>query len=105
MQFCFWLSILAVGLIPSAGAQDDAPWCGTDENVEITFIAGTVGGEHEVYVKLADRFTAEVCPNITVKVVERPESTTETLAQYQQFFEGTKRRTRSLHGRCGLARA
>lgn len=82
------VAILAVGLLPSAGAQEETPWCGTDENVEITFIAGTVGGEHEVYVKLADRFTAEVCPNITVKVVERPESTTETLAQYQQFFEG-----------------
>ncbi len=84
----FLVAIMAVGLIPSAGAQDEAPWCGTDENVEITFIAGTVGGEHEVYVKLAERFTAEVCPNITVNVVERPESTTETLAQYQQFFEG-----------------
>jgi trehalose/maltose transport system substrate-binding protein len=81
--------VLAVGLIPSAGAQDEAaPWCGTDEDVEITFIAGTVGGEHEVYVGLVERFTAEVCPNITVNVVERPESTTETIAQYQQFFEG-----------------
>jgi trehalose/maltose transport system substrate-binding protein len=85
----FLIAVLAVGLIPTAGAQDEAaPWCGTDENVEITFIAGTVGGEHDVYVKLAERFTAEVCPNITVNVVERPESTTETLAQYQQFFEG-----------------
>jgi trehalose/maltose transport system substrate-binding protein len=85
----FLIVVMAVGLIPTAGAQDEAaPWCGTDENVEITFIAGTVGGEHEVYVKLAERFTAEVCPNITVNVVERPESTTETLAQYQQFFEG-----------------
>ncbi|RPJ01316.1 MAG: extracellular solute-binding protein, partial [Chloroflexi bacterium] len=84
----FLVAIMAVGLIPSAGAQEETPWCGTDENVEITFIAGTVGGEHEVYVGLAERFTAEVCPNITVNVVERPESTTETLAQYQQFFEG-----------------
>jgi trehalose/maltose transport system substrate-binding protein len=85
----FLIAVLAVGLIPSAGAQDEAaPWCGTDEDVEITFIAGTVGGEHEVYVGLVERFMADVCPNITVNVVERPESTTETLAQYQQFFEG-----------------
>lgn len=82
------IAVLAVGLIPSAGAQDDAPWCGTDQPVNLTFIAGTVGGEHEVYVAMVERFMADVCPNITVKVVERPESTTETLAQYQQFFEG-----------------
>lgn len=80
--------LAAFSITVPAGAQNEAPWCGTDENVEITFIAGTVGGEHDVYVKLTERFTAEVCPNITVNVVERPESTTETLAQYQQFFEG-----------------
>ncbi len=82
--------MLVAGLAPRGGvsAQDSKPWCGTDKEVNLTFIAGTVGGEHDVYVKLADRFTAEVCPNIKVKVVERPESTTDTLAQYQQFFEG-----------------
>lgn len=82
------IAALAIGLVPSAGAQETPPWCGTDKDVELTFIAGTVGGEHEVYVKLADRFTAEVCPNIKINVVERPQSTTDTLAQYQQFFEG-----------------
>jgi len=82
------IATLVIGLVPSVGAQDMAPWCGTDQDVEITFIAGTVGGEHEVYVALADRFMADVCPNITVNVVERPQSTTDTLAQYQQFFEG-----------------
>lgn len=81
------IAVMAIGLVPMAGAQDDGVWCGTDEEVEITFIAGTVGGEHEVYVALAERFMADVCPNITVNVVERPQSTTDTLAQYQQFFE------------------
>lgn len=81
--------VLVVGLAPKGGVQaQDGPWCGTDENVDLTFIAGTVGGEHEVYVALVERFMADVCPNINVKVVERPESTTDTLAQYQQFFEG-----------------
>lgn len=80
---------LAIGLLPTVSAQDgDGVWCGTDQPVTLTFIAGTVGGEHEVYVALADRFMKEACPNVTVKVVERPESTTDTLAQYQQFFEG-----------------
>ena len=51
------IAALVIGLVPSVGAQDDV-WCGTDEEVEITFIAGTVGGEHEVYVALAERFMA-----------------------------------------------
>lgn len=83
------IAVLAIGALPTVSAQDGGDvWCGTDEPVTITFIAGTVGGEHEVYAALAERFMAEACPNVTVKVVERPESTTETLAQYQQFFEG-----------------
>ncbi len=88
------VTILAIGLLPTqthpvVKAQDTAAFnCGTTDDVNITFIAGTVGGEHEVYVKLVDRFMADVCPNIHVTVAERPESTTETLAQYQQFFEG-----------------
>lgn len=81
------IAVMAISLVPMAGAQDDGVWCGTDEEVEITFIAGTVGGEHEVYVALAERYMADVCPNITINVVERPQSTTDTLAQYQQFFE------------------
>ncbi len=85
----FVVVALALGLIPTVGAAPRAKLspCGTDENVDLTFIAGTVGNEHDLYVKLADEYTANVCPNIKVKVVERPESTTDTLAQYQQFFE------------------
>lgn len=83
------IAVLAIGVLPTVSAQEgEGAWCGTDQPVNLTFIAGTVGGEHEVYVALAERFMAEACPNVTVKVVERPESTTETLAQYQQFFEG-----------------
>lgn len=80
--------VMALGLLPIANAQDGGVWCGTDENVNITFITGTVGGEFEVSEALVNRFMAEACPNITVKAVSRPESTTDTLAQYQQFFEG-----------------
>jgi trehalose/maltose transport system substrate-binding protein len=83
------VAALAIGLIPTVSAAPRAQLsqCGTDQNVEITFIAGQVGGEHETYVKLADEYTANVCPNVKVNVVERPQSTTETIAQYQQFFE------------------
>lgn len=83
------VAVLAIGLLPTVSAQEGGEvWCGTDQPVTITWIAGTVGGEHEAAVALADKFMKEACPNVTVKVIERPESTTETIAQYQQFFEG-----------------
>lgn len=81
------LVTMAVAMVPNAVAQEGGFDCGADGEVEITFIAGTVGGEHEVYVGLAEEYMANICPNVKVNVVERPESTTETLAQYQQFFE------------------
>ncbi len=82
------VAVLTIGLLPTASAQEGEVWCGTDQPVTITWIAGTVGGEHEAALALADKFMKEACPNVTVKVVQRPESTTETIAQYQQFFEG-----------------
>jgi len=80
-------AVLVIGLVPAASAQEEV-WCGTDQPVSITWIAGTVGNEYETAVALAEKYMAEACPNVTVKVVERPTSTTETIAQYQQFFEG-----------------
>nr|MBP8974745.1 ABC transporter substrate-binding protein [Anaerolineae bacterium] len=81
-------AVLVIGLVPAASAQEEEVWCGTDQPVSITWIAGTVGNEYETAVALAEKYMAEACPNVTVKVVERPTSTTETIAQYQQFFEG-----------------
>jgi trehalose/maltose transport system substrate-binding protein len=82
------VAALAIGLIPtvSAGSNAQLSTCGTDKDVKLTFIAGTVGNEHDQYVKLANEYTANVCPNVTINVAERPTSTTDTLAQYQQFF-------------------
>jgi len=82
------VAVLTIGLLPTASAQEGEVWCGTDQPVNITWIAGTVGNEYETAVALAEKYMAEACPNVTVKVVERPTSTTETIAQYQQFFEG-----------------
>ena len=64
------VAALAVGLIPTVSAAPKAQLstCGTDQNVTLTFIAGQVGDEHNLYVKLADEYTANVCPNITVNV-------------------------------------
>jgi len=81
------IAVLALGLVPAVGAQETPTVdCGTDQPVNLTFIAGQVGSEHDVAVALADMYM-KACPNVTVKVVERPTSTTDTLAQYQQFFE------------------
>jgi trehalose/maltose transport system substrate-binding protein len=52
----------------------------------ITFAGGAVGAELEFEQASAARFT-ELCPNITVDVLEMPNSTTERLALYQQFWE------------------
>ncbi len=84
------IAMMLVGLVPVAVQAQDQPatWCGTDQPVTITFITGRVGGEFEATEALTKRFSAEVCPNITVNLQQRPESTTDTLAQYQQFFEG-----------------
>ncbi len=81
------VAVLAIGALPIASAQEGEVWCGTDQPVSITWIAGTVGNEYPTAVALAEKYMAEACPNVTVKVVERPESTTETIAQYQMFFE------------------
>ncbi|NDJ87316.1 MAG: ABC transporter substrate-binding protein [Chloroflexi bacterium] len=85
--------VLAVALLPqladnssTAVAQDEEVWCGTDEEVTVTLIAGSVGQEGEIARQQLDRW-AEVCPNVSVDLVARPDSATETLGQYQQFFE------------------
>jgi trehalose/maltose transport system substrate-binding protein len=83
------IAALAMGLIPSVAAAPTKAdvWCGTSDNVTITFITGSVGGEFNTSEKIVERFMADICPNITVLVVARPTSTTDTTAWYQQFFE------------------
>lgn len=76
---------LSVAVLPT-GAQEMDFDCGTDQEVVLQFISGTVGGEHEATVAVVENY-ADVCPNVVVNVLTRPTSTTETLAQYQQFFE------------------
>jgi len=79
--------VMVAGLAPRGGVSaQDTSICGTDQAVTLNFIAGSVGSEHDVAVALAQKFM-EKCPNVTVNVAERPDSTTDTLAQYQQFFE------------------
>lgn len=82
------VALVAVAIVPhGAVAQDDAGFdCRTDEEVTVTIIAGTVGNEQDATIELANDFMA-LCPNITVEVSARPADATETLGQYQQFFD------------------
>ena len=38
------VAVLTIGLLPTASAQEGEVWCGTDQPVNITWIAGTVVG-------------------------------------------------------------
>jgi trehalose/maltose transport system substrate-binding protein len=82
--------VLAAALVPgishSVAAQQAAVDCGTDQNVTINVTAGSVGNEHDTVVNLATEYM-KACPNVTVNVVAHPASSTDILAQYQQFFE------------------
>ncbi len=80
------LLVFALFIAALPASAQEAVDCGTDAQVMLNFIAGQVGGEHEVYVALAEQYM-EACPNVAVSVLFRPTSTSDTLAQYQQFFE------------------
>ncbi|PJF45072.1 MAG: ABC transporter substrate-binding protein [Phototrophicales bacterium] len=60
--------------------------CGTEDEVELTIIAGSVGQEGEIVAEQVARFE-ELCPNVSVEIVPRPDSATDTIAQYLNFFE------------------
>lgn len=82
------VAVVALAIVPrGVVAQDAAAFdCRTEEEVTVTVIAGTVGNELDAVKALADDFMA-LCPNITVEVTTRPQDSTETLGQYQQFFD------------------
>jgi trehalose/maltose transport system substrate-binding protein len=85
------IAVMALAVFPAsihqAAAQSSSTVdCGTDQNVTINVTAGSVGNEHDTVVNLANEFM-KACPNVTVNVVAHPQSSTDTLAQYQQFFE------------------
>ncbi len=82
------IAVLAIGILPVANAQDGEGevWCGTDEAVTVVVIAGSVGQEFDITLEGVNMFM-EACPNVTVELVARPDSATETLGQYLQFFE------------------
>jgi len=77
---------VVLALFPATAPAQEEVNCGTEDEVTITLIAGQVGQELEAVQNVANDFMA-ACPNITVNVTTRPTSSTDTLAQYQQFFD------------------
>jgi trehalose/maltose transport system substrate-binding protein len=79
------LAIVIMGTVSVIHAQDEMMYdCGEAE-VTVTLAGGAVGAELEVNQAGAARFM-EICPNITVEVLQLIDSTTDRLALYQQFW-------------------
>ena len=86
------LALIAVALAaPTVFAQDEPVATGDsivcpEGEAEITLAGGSVGSEREFAQRAADVFT-DVCPNVTIDILEMPDSATERLNLYLQFFE------------------
>jgi len=77
--------------VPLVSAQDAPVATGEDivcpeGEAEITLGGGAVGAEQEFAQRAIDVFTA-ACPNISVEILQMPDSATERLNLYLQFFE------------------
>lgn len=77
--------------VPAALAQEEPVATGDsivcpEGEAEITLAGGNVGSEREFARRAADVFTG-ICPGITVEILEMPDSATERLNLYLQFFE------------------
>lgn len=78
------LTLLVAGL--PATAQEAEVNCFTEEEASVVMFSGAVGQEYELAIEAAEMFM-DACPNITVELVERPESATDTVGLYLQNFE------------------
>ncbi|MDZ4765721.1 MAG: ABC transporter substrate-binding protein [Chloroflexota bacterium] len=66
-------------------AQDMMMAC-PEGDAEVVIAAGAVGVEFELVTEQAARYT-EMCPNITITLLETPDLATDRLGLYQQFWE------------------
>ena len=83
------VALAALAAFGVAGAQDDmaesAIVC-PEGPAELTVAGGAVGAEREFMQTLAANFN-EACPDVTFEVLEMPDSASERLALYLQFWE------------------
>lgn len=79
--------VLALGLATFgvSSAQDAMMACPEGDST-VSVAAGAVGVEFEVVSEQAARYS-EMCPNVTIELLEMPNEATDRLALYQQFWE------------------
>ena len=78
---------LVLGAFGVASAQDSSlPLPCPEGDATVSVAGGAVGVEYDLVVEQAGRYM-EACPNVTVEVLEMPDSSTERLGVYQQFWE------------------
>ncbi|MCB9436519.1 MAG: ABC transporter substrate-binding protein [Anaerolineales bacterium] len=82
-------AMLIIALVPVVQAQDGGEMminCGTDEEVTVIVGTDTVGTQKTLMEEAYAEFEA-ACPNITIKPLDLPESATDRISLYLQFFE------------------
>lgn len=82
-------AMLIIALVPVVQAQDGGEMminCGTDEEVTVIVGTDTVGTQKTLMEEAYAEFQA-ACPNITIKPLDLPESATDRISLYLQFFE------------------
>jgi len=79
------LVLFSVSIITAQDEEEMMMECPEGEPT-VSVALGAVGAEREVGAAGAERYM-EMCPNVTVELLEMPDSSTERLALYQQFWE------------------
>lgn len=85
-------TVFAALAVPTVLAQDELPELTGDSitcpegEATLSFAGGAVGAEREIARAAADIFEA-TCSNVTIEILEMPDSATERLNLYLQFFE------------------
>ena len=89
----FLMSVLALSVIAAPTlAQDELPELAgegiecPEGDAEVSFAGGAVGAEREIARQAADIFES-FCPNVVIDILEMPDSATERLNLFLQFFE------------------
>lgn len=77
---------LVLGAFGVASAQDDLPLSCPEGEVSLTVAGGAVGAEYELVLEQLQGYT-DLCPNVTFDLLEMPDSATDRLNFYQQFWE------------------
>jgi len=84
------VAAMIVAVLPAVNAQDDDMMmsidCFTEEEVSVRVGFDTVGTQRTLMEEAAASFM-EACPNIEIVPVDLPESATDRLGLYLQFFE------------------